>query len=131
MGVRARVAALAGIFALGMSACGDVEPEEPEHRAFADAMCALYTRCCSAHGHPTDGATCRRFVDQVARGRTFDHAAGDTCLAELRARAERADFCSHDYAGPPCKRVFTSGPGERRSRRALHGRRGMRAVTGR
>src|SRR5205085_6317563 len=26
------------------------------------------------------------------------------------ARAERADFCSHDYAGPPCKRVFTSGP---------------------
>ena len=71
MGGRVGWAIAAAILAFVTSACGSilaVDPPAPEstaHREFAQSLCSASSRCCGERGFPSDGATCRLFVDRI------------------------------------------------------------------
>ncbi|MFO0672519.1 MAG: hypothetical protein U0235_23400 [Polyangiaceae bacterium] len=78
--------------------------------AFADQFCALYKPCCSQAGLRTDGAVCKAFVGVAAAQGSYDPAAGNKCLGELRAASGSADFCgaSSSKVAPTCQTVYGS-----------------------
>lgn len=79
--------------------------------SFASQYCEIFSQCCGKKGYPTDGSTCRNFLNQGASGRQYDPVAGDACLGELRAASSKPDFCESGTSPASCKAVYKSSGG--------------------
>lgn len=62
-----------------------------EARGFMAAYCALFEPCCSVGGLVS---RCAGRVGAGALSGSFDPSAGDACLAAVRLRQNRPDFCA-------------------------------------
>jgi hypothetical protein len=95
---------------LSSLACGKSDAEK-----FAEAFCAEVSKCCGEQGQPTDGRICKTFMSMA---QDYNSAAGDACLAEIRAQAAEGKFClSKSSDSSPCNSVYSdragnSKPGE-------------------
>jgi hypothetical protein len=95
-------------------ACGKSDTEN-----FADSYCAEVAKCCGQAGLPADGQTCRQWMAFAAAGGSYNAAAGDACLAEMRAEVGAGTFCT-DFGSPSsssspsaCDSVYGSPSGNR------------------
>lgn len=79
--------------------------------SFGAQYCEIFAQCCGKKGYPSDGSTCRNYVSQGAASRTYDPAAGDACIGELRANASKPDFCENGTSPSSCSGVFKSAGG--------------------
>lgn len=107
-------------FALSLVATGvacSSDGSASDSQNFIAALCQEYMPCCSKAGRPSDGSQCRAFLGAFAGG-SYDAAAGDKCLAEVRAASKQPTFCDDGFSTPSCDEVFgpsntgTKKPGE-------------------
>jgi hypothetical protein len=102
-----------GLVTLVAGSCGD---DADSASGFASAYCDLLKPCCAMANLSTDGKQCQLLFGAFGGQARYDKAAGEACLAETRAIAGSADFCTTGLDVPACDRVFVSGgkkqPGE-------------------
>jgi hypothetical protein len=92
--------------------CGDDSDGAGDKEHFISQLCAEYAGCCEAAGRPSDGAQCRAFYGAFVSAASYDQAAADACLEELRAEP---DICDNGSASTPsCSRVFSSARGTKK-----------------
>jgi len=60
---------------------------------FVSSYCDLLKPCCAMAKLHTDGKQCRAFLGAFAPA-MYNAAAGEACLARLRAASAKADYCS-------------------------------------
>ena len=76
---------------------------------FADAYCAEVAKCCVQAGMSGNGQLCH-FA--FTAGGSYNAAAGEACLAEVRAEVAAGTFCTSDRAATSaCDNVVTSPGG--------------------
>ena len=91
----------------GGSVAGDRE-------AFIAELCQQYMPCCAKAGKPSDGGACRAFYGGYAASATYNGAAANACLSEIKASSGSATFCETGMSGssaPSCGQVFGSASG--------------------
>lgn len=79
---------------------------------FIAQICEQYMPCCTKAGKPSDGAQCRSFYGAFAASATYDAAAADKCLAEIKGQASSPTFCDDGMSSskaPSCNGVFNAG----------------------
>jgi hypothetical protein len=86
--------------------CGKSDSEK-----FIDAYCAEVAQCCAQAGMSGDGKMCHQMMSFAASYGSYDAAAGDACLAEVRALVSEGTFCSGtaSSADSACDVVYGSG----------------------
>jgi hypothetical protein len=94
---------------VSLAACGSSGPEE-----FASSYCDLIKPCCAAAGLPGDGKQCRAVFTAFSGLGTFNEAAADQCLSELRQASSRGDFCAGNYDPPSCNQVLGEDRGNKK-----------------
>jgi hypothetical protein len=115
------VASLSLVLAL-LSACsssksaGTNSYDTSSADGFIAAYCDQLMPCCGGAGLTANGAVCRSFVNSFALAHSYNAAAGDSCLAEVRAASSSPTFCdTNALDAPSCGDVFashgTSAPG--------------------
>jgi len=93
---------LAGL-ALTGAACGDSGKSDAQK--FADTYCAEVAKCCAQAGIAGNGQLCH-FA--FTGGGSYNAAAGDACLAEMRAEIADGTFCTSGGAAmSACTNVVT------------------------
>lgn len=107
------------VFVLG---CSSGSSGDSPQNTFVAQVCEQYMPCCAKAGKPSDGAQCRALYGAFAASSTYDAAAADRCLAEIKVQAGTSpSFCEDGMSSskvPSCAAVFktaTSGtrkPGE-------------------
>jgi len=74
--------------AASFAACGKSDAEK-----FADAYCAEVAKCCGAASMPADGKMCHQWAAFAAAGGSYNAAAGDACMAEIKSEVAAGTFC--------------------------------------
>jgi hypothetical protein len=95
-----------GLVALVVAYVG-CSSESPQTK-FVGEFCDLLKPCCTAAGLKGDGQQCRLLFGFGASG--YNAAAGDACLAELKAMPPAA-LCASGMDSPTCSMVFPSTTG--------------------
>jgi hypothetical protein len=113
-GVGAALALFGAAFALG-AGCGS-NGSASSLNGFVSQYCDIFRPCCMAAGLRSDGAQCRSLLGGLAPASSYDAAAGEACLAAMRAAAMAGPaLCETGETPPECENVFgatgTAAPG--------------------
>ncbi|MBN2577317.1 MAG: hypothetical protein JXP73_22330 [Deltaproteobacteria bacterium] len=114
--MKARSGLVVCLVFVGTAGCGGGKSES---EAFADSYCAEVVKCCAQAGLSTDGKSCHARLALAAGAGSYDAAAGEACLAEVKAQAGAGTLCRNlsRSSVSACDGVFGSGshskqPGE-------------------
>jgi hypothetical protein len=99
--------------AFGCSGSGSAQVATSNDTSSADgfitAYCDQFMPCCTRVGLTGNDALCRAFVTAFAPAYSYNAAAGDACLSEIRAAAGSPTFCEMKSTNAPsCRHVFST-----------------------
>lgn len=87
---------------VGAIACSS-DSAQSDAEKFAAALCQEYMQCCAKAGLPSGGGFCQMMLGAG----NVDAAAGEKCLADVRAINKKPTFCSEVFSIPSCSNVIT------------------------
>jgi hypothetical protein len=90
--------------ALALAGCGKSDAEK-----FADTFCGEVAKCCVQYHMTANGQLCQFMFT----GGSYNAAAGDACLAEIKAASAAGTFCSSDTSSSACNGVTGSTSGNK------------------
>jgi hypothetical protein len=90
---------LVSLALLAAAGCGKSDAEK-----FADTFCAEVAKCCVQYAMSANGQLCHFLFT----GGSYNAAAGDACLAEIKAQSAAGTFCTSDSSSSVCNQVAGS-----------------------